>query len=195
MKLLLTIFTIMFVVTAANADNITGAPLTSTYSEVSVCNNGGSLFAGLETKGTGGANINNAFTRNLYIDTDMNPATGFNPGWMVGGYDRLVQYGAVGSAYSIFEFTGATQAEWSWNWLGLISYSFSDSFIEWDIPRAQLGGSTQARLEFNVTGTGVSTETWANEFESSVGTYTFGVPEPAFIGLGVLGIFALIRRK
>ena len=171
-----------------------GLPLTSTYSEVYVCNNGGSLYAGLATKGTGGANIMNVFTRELYIDSDMNPATGFNSGWMSGGYDRLVQYGANGSAYSIYEFTGATQADWSWGFLGLISYSFSDNFIEWDIPRAQLGGSTQARLEFHVTG-GVGTETWAYEWESSVGTYTFGVPEPAFLGLGIIGILALIRRK
>ncbi len=225
MKLLLTIFTIMFVVATASADNLTGAyktitmdgssadwtgadimypdsqitdglPLTSTYSEVSVCNNGTDMYVGLATKGTGGGSIMNGYTRELYIDNDMDSTTGFNAGWMSAGYDRLVQYGIGGTAYSIFEFNGANQSDWSWNFLVTINYSYSDNFIEWSIPLNQINlSNNQAKLEFHVTGGNVSPETWAYEWESSVGTYTRGIPEPTFIGLGILGILALIRRK
>ena len=172
-----------------------GTPLETTYSEVYVCNDAGNLYIGLATKGTGGGNINNTCTRNLYIDTDMNPSTGFKTGWMTAGYDCLVQYGAGGTSYGVFEFTGAIQSDWSWNFLGLITYSYSDSFIEWAIPRVQLDETSEARLEFNVTGTGVTIETWADLNEAKVGIYTFGIPEPAFVGLGFIGIFAFIRRK
>jgi len=225
MKKLISIVAILFIAISVNADNITGAyktitldgsatdwtsadvmypdaqitdgaPLTSTYSQVSVCNNNLNLFVGLATKGTGGGSIMNGCTRELYIDNDMDSTTGFNAGWMSAGYDRLVQYGAGGGSYSIYEHTGTNQSAWSWNFLATINYSYSDNFIEWAIPLNQINFSNhQAKLEFHVTGGSVSTETWAYEWESSVGTYTESIPEPGIIAIILFSLFAVIRRK
>ena len=123
----------------------------------------------------------------------MTSTTGFNGGWMTAGYDHLVQYGASGTTYSTYSFTGAAQSDWGWNWLGLIGYSYSGLVTEWAIPISALGLTTnQMRMEFNVTGAGVTTETWAYQWESGVGTYTIAVvPEPGSVGLLALGIGAL----
>ncbi|MCZ7591665.1 MAG: PEP-CTERM sorting domain-containing protein [Kiritimatiellae bacterium] len=61
-----------------------------------------------------------------------------------------------------------------------------------------VSGGDSMRIEFNVTGSGVLTETWANASESSVGTYQFAViPEPGTAMLLVGGLLALVgvRRK
>jgi len=225
MKKLMPFIAVLFIAVSVNADNITGAyktitmdgssadwtgadvmypdaqitdgaPLTTTYSEVSLCNDNANLYAGLATKGTGGGSINNGCVRELYIDNDLNPATGFNAGWMSAGYDRLVQYGAGGGSYSIYEFNGASQSDWAWNFEGTINYSYSADFIEWSIPLNLINlANHQAKLEFHVTGGSVSTETWAYEWESSVGTYTQSIPEPFVLGFVLLPLLALIRRK
>ncbi|MBU0678574.1 MAG: hypothetical protein KJ626_10700 [Verrucomicrobia bacterium] len=111
-----------------------GSPANSSYENIYAANDGISLYLGLDTKVTGGGDINNDWTRNIYMDTDVNSGTGFNAGWMSHGYDRLVQYGAGGGSYSVFEFNGATQADWGWNWLGLIAYSYSDDIAELAVP-------------------------------------------------------------
>ena len=152
-----------------------GAPANSTYANLYVANNATFLFVGMETKGTGGGSIANSWTRNIYIDTDLNPGTGFNGGWMSGGYDRLVQYGASGALFSVFEFTGGTnQAAWAWAFQTTFSYASGDSAIELAIPRSALGMAPagSARLEFNVTGGAVTVETWAHASESLAKTYT-----------------------
>lgn len=177
-------------------DEITdGVPLTSTYYSISVCNDGSSIYVMLNTKGSGGANIANAWARNLFIDNDDNAATGFNGGWMSRGYDRLVQYGLGGTVYSIYSFAGASQDEWSWNWLGTFNYSYSDNVIEWALPRSlvQTGGTSKLYMEFSVSGTGVSDETWAHQLESGVSTYTV-IPEP-MIGVGLALAGALVWRR
>jgi hypothetical protein len=76
--------------------------------------------------------------------------------------------------------------------LGLISYSYSDLVTEWAIPISALGLTTdQMRMEFSVTGAGVTAETWAYQFESGVGTYTIAtVPEPSSLSLLALGMGA-----
>lgn len=178
-------------------DEITdGDPLTSTYYSISVCNDGSSIYVMLNTKGTGGADIMNAWARNLYIDNDNNPATGFNGGWMSRGYDRLVQYGLGGSTYSIYSFAGASQGQWAWNWLGTFNYSYSDNIIEWALPRSQVesAGISKLYMEFNVAGSGVGTETWAHYWEGGVSTYTV-IPEPMIgAGLALAGVVAWRRR-
>jgi len=154
-----------------------GSPSNSSYEAVYVANDATSLYFGLDTKGSGGADITNSWTRNFYLDTDGNAGTGFNAGWMTHGFDRLVQFGSGGTTYSVFEFTGATQGEWTWNWLGLISYSYSDDIIELSIPLSWLGVVDDSIVvELNVTGTGITTETWAHESEASAKTYPVVVP-------------------
>ncbi len=170
-----------------------GDPANSSYANIYVANDATYLYLALETKGSGGADINNSYMREVYIDADMDGGTGFDAGWMTGGYDNLVQYGAGGGSYSVFAHAGGDQTAWSWNWQSLISYSYNGSFIELAVPLSALGLSPgdSARLEFHVTGTGVASETWASDPESSVGTYTLGVvPEPA--SLGLIGIGALV---
>lgn len=148
-----------------------GAPPSSTYSSVSVVNDNTHLYVGLKLKAPG--SINSNWVHELYIDADMNPSTGFNAGWMSGGYDRLVQYGAGGTVYSIYSFSGGNQGAWSWDYLGAIGYSFNDDTIEWAIPRSQLGPGSIVRLEFHVSGGDVTTETWAHQGEANVKAYAF----------------------
>jgi len=151
-----------------------GSPTNSSCENVYVANNATTLYFGLDTKGSGGGAITNSWTRNIYLDTDTDGGTGFTGGWMVNGYDRLIQYGAGGGAYSVYEFTGAAQGDWTWNFLGEITYSYSDDIIEMSLPLSLLGVSVGDSLvvELNVGGTGITTETWAGEFESSAKTYT-----------------------
>jgi PEP-CTERM motif len=168
-----------------------GAPLASTFTSVSVANDSSYVYVAFQNPAP--TTINDPWTYNLYLDTDMTSTTGFNGGWMTGGYDHLAEYGAAGTTYSVYSFTGAAQSDWGWNWLGLIGYSYSDTVTEWAIPISSLGlTGDQMRMEFNVTGTGTTAETWANQFESGVGTYTLAsVPEPGTVSLLVLGIGAL----
>ena len=154
-----------------------GLPLNATFTNVFVANDSNYVYVALQLPAPSA--ITNSWTYNLFIDADMQPATGFNGGWMSAGYDHLVEYGAAASTYSVYSFAGAAQSDWSWNWLGLIDYSYSDYVIEWAIPIASLGLTTnKMRMEFNVTGAGVTSETWAYQWESGVGTYTLATPPP-----------------
>ena len=176
-----------------------GAPANSSYDDLYLANDAVNLYVGLDTTGTGGGDINNTWTRNIYLDTDSNAGTGYTSSWFTHGYDRLVQYGASGGSYSVFEFTGATQGDWGWNWLGLISYSYSDDIAELSVPLSQLGvsGGDSLVAEFNVTGSGVTSETWASAPESGAETYTVAIPEPATLGLVAAfgGAILVLRRK
>ena len=168
-----------------------GTPLNSTFTSVSVANDSGFVYVAFQHPAP--TTIADPWTTSVYLDTDMTSTTGFNGGWMINGYDRLVQYGASGTTYSAYGFTGATQPAWSWdNWLGLINYSYSGLVTEWAIPISALGlTGNQMRMEFNVTGGG-ATETWAYQWESGVGTYTLAVmPEPGSASLLALGMGAL----
>ncbi|MBW7908932.1 MAG: hypothetical protein H3C50_08470 [Kiritimatiellae bacterium] len=158
-----------------------GAPLSSTYSAISVANDNTYLYVGLELKAP--SSINSNWVHELYIDSDNNPGTGFNAGWMSRGYDRLIQYGSGGSVYSVYEFSGNDQSAWSWNYLGALSYAYNGSAIEWGIPRALLGAGSLMPLEFHVSGGDVTTETWAQQTEADVKTYAFATPDGCPSGL------------
>jgi hypothetical protein len=152
-----------------------GSPANSTFTNVLVANDSNYVYVAFRLSAP--AAITNTWITSAYIDADMTSSSGFNGGWMTAGYDHLVQYGASGSTYSIYAFTGAAQSDWSWNWLGLISYSYSDLVIEWAIPISSLGLTTNTmRMEFNVSGGDVTAETWARQPESGVGTYTIATP-------------------
>ncbi len=146
-----------------------GAPLNSTYSAVYVANDQTYLYVGLQLKAS--SSILSNWLHSIYMDTDLNAGTGFNAGWMSGGYDRMVQYGGGGGAYSIYAFTGGSQGDWSWNFLDVIGYAYNHNVIEWAIPRSALGGSTQAKLEFYVGGGSVTIETWAHQTEAQARIY------------------------
>ena len=150
-----------------------GTPVNSSYSDVYMVNDATYLYVGLKLKAA--STIFSNWTHSLYLDTDLNPATGYNAGWMSGGYDVLIQYGAGGGSYSIYSFTGGgSQWDWSWNFENTILYAFNDDVIEWAIPRAQLGGSTEARIQFLTSGGDADANpTWANAFESGAKNYAF----------------------
>jgi len=152
-----------------------GAPLESTFTNVMVANDSNYVYIALQLPAP--ATISNTWTYSVFLDPDMTSTSGFNGGWMSAGYNRLVQYGAAATTYSVYSFNGANQADWNWNWLELISYSYSDYVIEWAVPIGALGlTANKMRMEFNVTGTGVTAETWAYQWESGVGTYTVAAP-------------------
>ncbi len=154
-----------------------GAPLNTTFTNVMVANDSTNLYIALQLPAS--AAITNTWTYNVFIDTDLIATTGFNGNWMGAGYNVLVQYGASGTTYSVYNFTGAAQSDWTWNWISLIEYAYSDLVIEWAIPISSLGLTTnKMKMEFNVTGDGVTTETWAYQWESGVGTYTLATPPP-----------------
>jgi len=171
-----------------------GTPLNSTFTSVSVANDSSFVYVAFQHPAA--TTISDPWTTSVYLDTDMTSTTGFNGGWMSAGYDHLVQYGASGTTYSVYNFTGAAQPDWGWNWLGLINYSYSGLVTEWAIPISALGMTgNQMRMEFNATGPGVTTETWAYQWESGVGAYTLAaIPEPSFASLLVLGIAAWFTR-
>lgn len=165
--------------TMYNGTEITaGAPQNATFTNVMVANDANFVYVALQIPAP--ASIANTWTYSLFVDADLTASTGFNGGWMSGGYDHLVQFGGAGSTYSAFGFTGAGQADWTWNWLGLIEYASSDTAIEWAIPLSSLGATTnRIRMEFSVSGESVTTETWAYQWESGVGTYTIAAAPPA----------------
>lgn len=159
-----------------------GSPSNSSYEAVYVANDSYNLYIGIDTKGPEGGAFSNSWTHTVYMDTDMNPATGFTAGWMANGYDRMIQYGVGGTTYSVYEFTGASQADWGWNPLGSITHAYNDDTLEFSVPLTVLGLSTNTLvMEVSVTGTGIITETWAYEPEEFAETYTVAPGEEPYI--------------
>jgi len=156
-----------------------GSPANSSYEAVYLTNDAANLYIGLDTKGSGGGDIGNTWFHNIYLDTDMDATSGFNSGWMAHGYDRLLQYGGSGGAYSLYEFGGTAQSSWAWNFLGLVKYAYSNDVAEISVSLPSLGLSGSSFVvELNVTGTGVSTETWASQYESDAKTFTLSTSPP-----------------
>ena len=76
------------------------------------------------------------FMHNMFLDTDLDRSTGYfgSGGFLSVGADYLIQ----GSSY--FNFSGATQGAFSWNFLGGGTFDdFPTTDIELKIPRTALG--------------------------------------------------------
>lgn len=165
------------------------------YDALSLANDAANLYIGMDTSAAGGGSVNNAWTHSIYFDTDMNANTGFDSGWMTFGYDRLVQYGASGTTYSVYEFSGATQANWGWTFLNTISYSFADDIAELSVPLSNLGVTgNDMKVTFNAN---PGVDTWAASWEGASETYTVAIPEPTTLSMVVAlgGAILFIRRK
>lgn len=168
----------------------------ASYNAVYVANDADNLYVGIRTDGASGGSITNDWAHNLYLDANNTSTTGFDGGWMLNGYDFLAQYGLSGSTYSVFQFTGASQSAWSWNWLNTFSYSFTGDTMEWSIPLELLGNPNSLVVELNSNGTGANGESWAFAWESGAKTYTIApLPEPASLMLAAAGGVVLLRRR
>lgn len=159
-----------------------GIPLNSTFTNVYVANDSNYIYIALQPPAP--VSIDSNWTYTIYLDTDMNSKTGYNGGWMTGGYDRVISFGASGTEYSIAHFAGGTnQASWDWIPGPTILYATStnndDPLIELAIPFSSLGlTSNKMRMEFYVGGGDVTQNTWAAAEEANVGTYTLATPPP-----------------
>lgn len=159
-----------------------GAPVNSSIEHVYMANDEEYLYIGLDMKGANSGHITNSWTCNIYMDTDMDASTGFNAGWMKHGYDWLIQYGGGGTFHSVHYFIGTTQSEWWWDYrYPIYEYSYVDDVVELSIPLHWLGLSTNDSfvVELNITGKGVTTESWASKLETGAETYTPAVQKPA----------------
>lgn len=92
---------------------------------------------------------------NLYLDTDSNPATGFdNDDYYPIGAEYLVQ------TNYLYQYTG-NGSSWSWNYIGELTNGISANQAEFSLPRALLGNPAELRLFFlgeNVAYSGGNTE-------------------------------------
>lgn len=177
-----------------------GLPARTSYRDIYVAHDDDYLYVALHFKDTGGGAVTNNWYNRLYLDVDMDGNTGFDGGWMVGGYDQTVWYGDY--TWSRYGFTGADQSSYTWSWSNLITYGYSETVAEYRVSRSGLGlihAGDQVLLEFQTSGGDVTVETWAHQAEINVYTYQFGsVPEPAtfaLVGLGVLALRWSRRRQ
>jgi len=74
----------------------------------------------------------------VYLDTDMDPATGYKSGLAIGA-DLLLQGSAV------FSYNGAGH-DWAWSALGTVNRSAAGSNVEVGIPRQAIGDPDSLRL-------------------------------------------------
>jgi hypothetical protein len=121
----------------------------------------------------GPVTINSAI--NIYFDTDANRATGF-----LGGGNNF----PIGAEYllqgaSLFRY-GGTGLDFTWDFLGSVSWSVSNNTAECSLPRTWLDNSSNIKLIFygDNTGTGGSVDYFpdsAPQFGGGGGRFTYRV--------------------
>lgn len=116
-------------------DDITGAANLLDLRELHMRVDGGDLHIGYVNEGP--VTLNWAYI--LYIDTDMNPTTGY-------------QVGGIGAEYIIEEnmvqsYTG-TGIDWSWQAVGNATVAVRDNTVEISLPLSLLGNVPAARMLF-----------------------------------------------
>lgn len=184
------------------ADFDAPTPADAGWLEMFMANDSDYLYIGWDVP-EDGASIENDWVRRVYFDTDQDGGTGWNSGWMTHGYDFMIQYGQdFGTTHSVFEFTGATQDDWSWGFIDTMTYTFDDTEgrVGLRIALADLGldpeDKDQIQVQVHVTGGDVTAEGWATNPESGNSWYQV-IPEPGTMGLlaiGFLGVMGLRRR-
>jgi hypothetical protein len=106
----------------------------------------------------GGAHIEGF---HCYLDTDSNPATGYNTANILGA-DRMIE-GAI-----IYTHAGAAQTDWNWTPGPAATYSSSGSVLTLTAPLAALGvASGQAvKVSFGTTDTAWASADWMPDGQS-----------------------------
>ncbi|HUJ09498.1 MAG TPA: fibronectin type III domain-containing protein [Verrucomicrobiae bacterium] len=100
------------------------------------------LYVAYLNGGTITNGLNGAY--NLYLDVDGNRSTGFR-----GGGDNF----PIGAEYllqgaTLYQYTGATGTDWSWNSVGVATWATSGSNAELSLPRTWLGNPEILKLFF-----------------------------------------------
>ena len=134
--------------------------------EIKVANDASSIFLYYETVGA----IDFAtlgWGYRTFIDSDANPATGFNGGWMSNGYDCLIE------SASLYSFSGSTQSEWSWSTLASGSYGLDSNRVEIGVSKSTFGNKI---VLFSQMGTGTVDD--IPDVETSVKAYIMGDAPP-----------------
>jgi len=109
-----------------------------------------------------------------FVDSDNDPLTGFNGGWMTHGYDYLIQ----GSWY--FPFNGGTnQSLWSWDTSATVygSHAFTGNKVELNVPRSAFG---EEIVLLGMMGTNVSDFIPDSEADAKVYAMAPSPPPPSY---------------
>ena len=135
-----------------------------------VANDGASLFLYYELEGNVTAF---GWPYQTFVDSDNNPATGFNGGWMTHGYDYLIQ----GSWY--FPFNGASQADWAWDTSATVygSHAVSGNKVELNVPRGVFGDEI---VLLGMFGTNVTDYIPDSEANAKIYTNAPSPPPPSY---------------
>jgi len=134
-------------------------------------NNRSSLFLYYEMRGTITAF---GWPYQTFVDSDNDPLTGFNGGWMTHGYDYLIQ----GSWY--FPFNGGTnQSLWSWDTSATVygSHAFTGNKVELNVPRSAFG---EEIVLLGMMGTNVSDFIPDSEADAKVYAMAPSPPPPSY---------------
>lgn len=142
----------------------------------------------------------------LLIDTDQDTSTGYHGQNSV--YQDALGAEVMIEGASAFQFTGATQDAFSWNWMGFHGFSETGegpNDIELAVPLSWIGNPQTFNfilwVDSNSDG-GISDETLDDHLPNgayggstaTVHTYTL-VPEPASLSVLSLGAMGLLRRR
>ncbi|MCA9167846.1 MAG: PEP-CTERM sorting domain-containing protein [Planctomycetales bacterium] len=108
----------------------------------------------------------------FYLDTDVDDTSGYNGNFLAVGAEFFVEDSGV------YESTGFTQAEWSWNPVGTISRDQSTlTDIEMAIPRAMIGNPEAFNFLVHVNnlheGAGSMDDVYPNGSDS-IGGFVYG---------------------
>ena len=135
------------------------------------------------------------FMHNMFLDTDLDRSTGYfgSSGFLSVGADYLIQ----GNGY--FNFVGATQGAFSWNFLGGVAFDdFPTTDIELKIPRTALGNPDAFDIVLNAA-TSPTEDYYPNGATGGASgdyfRYTLvSVPEPSPVLLMLLVSVVIVSR-
>lgn len=119
----------------------TAATNTGALQSLKVTNDGCQLFVLVA-----GSGLKSATHTNFLFDTDHSASTGYSVhGWSTGGADYMVDNS------ELYRFTGTSGNQWSWQLVGNITLTKSDTVIELYIPLADLGLTPGGTVDVGVT--------------------------------------------
>ena len=138
--------------------------LAATVATPQATNNAGNVYYSVTYSGSGLSYFR------VYIDTDVNTATGFNAYGI--GANYLVENGTLYSH-------PANDSSWSWTSLGAVTYANTGSVASWTIARSAIGETATpntarivAQIEAPITTSGIYTHTYSGSGATATRTNT-----------------------